>query len=61
VTRKAEIVVPEAPIAEGVRDQFASVLVDCIEGGAGGASVSFMPPLSLCYTAIFWKRLEPSS
>jgi hypothetical protein len=43
VSGGVEIFVLKAPIADVVLDQLASVLVDCIEGGA---SVSFMAPFT---------------
>jgi GNAT superfamily N-acetyltransferase len=41
VSEATQIVSLEAPVAERELDQLASVLVDCVEGGA---SVSFMAP-----------------
>ncbi len=50
---KPDIAVLDAPIAEAALDQLASVLVDCVEGGA---SVSFMSPFSHANAlAFFWK------
>jgi GNAT superfamily N-acetyltransferase len=47
-----EIVVLDARAVEAVADQLADVLVDCVEGGA---SVSFMAPLSHRQAfAFFW-------
>ena len=48
-----EIVTLEAPIPDAVLDQLSSVLVDCVEGGA---SVSFMSPVTHREAfAFFWK------
>ena len=35
-------------------DELAGVLIDCVEGGA---SVSFMPPLSRARAVAFWRRV----
>jgi GNAT superfamily N-acetyltransferase len=43
VSGSVEIVALDAPVADAALDQLASVLVDCVEGGA---SVSFMAPFS---------------
>jgi GNAT superfamily N-acetyltransferase len=41
VSGRLEISIVEAPVADGAVDELATVLVDCV---AGGASVSFMAP-----------------
>ena len=38
-------------------ERLSAVLVDCVEGGA---SVSFMPPLSLARAAAYWRSLAAS-
>src|SRR5260221_13747171 len=52
VIAKADIIALDAPVADGVLDQLAEVLVDCVEGGA---SVNFMAPFSHDEAlAVFW-------
>lgn len=41
-------------VDDGQIDQLADVLIDCVEGGA---SVSFMHPLSRDKAAAFWRRV----
>ena len=53
----AEIVSLDAPVAERELDQLASVLVDCVEGGA---SVSFMAPFPQDQALAFFRKVEGS-
>ena len=53
----AEISVLEAPIAESAIAQLASVLVDCVEGGA---SVNFMSPFSQSQGLGFFRKVAGS-
>ena len=53
----AEISVLEAPIAESAIAQLASVLVDCVEGGA---SVNFMSPFSQSEGLAFFRKVSRS-
>ncbi len=53
----AEIVILHAPIADTALDQLATVLTDCVEGGA---SVSFMSPYSHADALIFFKKVAAS-
>jgi GNAT superfamily N-acetyltransferase len=57
VSAKAEIVALAAPIADAVLDELADVLVDCV---AGGASVSFMSPLSHDSALGFFRKVAGS-
>jgi GNAT superfamily N-acetyltransferase len=57
VIAAAEIVSLDAPVAERELDQLASVLVDCVEGGA---SVSFMSPFPQDQALAFFRRVEGS-
>ena len=57
MTGKAEISVLEAPVSDGALDQLASVLVDCV---AGGASVSFMAPFSHDEALVFFRKVASS-
>ena len=50
----AEISRLEAPIPDAALDQLASVLVDCVEGGA---SVSFMAPFSHDEALAFFRKV----
>jgi len=43
-----------ASVDDGQIEQLAALLVDCVEGGA---SVSFMLPLSHAHAAAFWRRV----
>ena len=52
-----DIVVLEAPIADAALDQLASVLVDCVEGGA---SVSFMAPFTQEDGLAFFRKVAAS-
>ena len=52
-----EISVLSAPIADSALEQLASVLVDCVEGGA---SVSFMAPFSLDHGLAFFRKVAGS-
>ena len=52
-----EIISLDAPVADGALDQLADVLVDCVEGGA---SVSFMSPLSHAEALAFFRRVGAS-
>ena len=53
----AEIVSLRAPVADAALDQLATVLVDCVEGGA---SVSFMTPLSHDSALAFFRKVAGS-
>ena len=53
----AEIVVLNAPVADPALDQLATVLVDCVEGGA---SVSFMSPFSHADAFVFFRKVSAS-
>jgi GNAT superfamily N-acetyltransferase len=53
----AEIAVLGAPIADTALEQLASVLVDCVEGGA---SVSFMSPFSHAEALVFFQKVAAS-
>jgi GNAT superfamily N-acetyltransferase len=57
VSEAAEIVSLKAPVAEAALDQLASVLVDCVEGGA---SVSFMAPFSQDQSLAFFRKVAGS-
>jgi hypothetical protein len=57
VSAGVEISVLSAPIADSALDQLASVLVDCVEGGA---SVSFMAPFSLDDGLAFFRKVAGS-
>jgi GNAT superfamily N-acetyltransferase len=57
VTAAAEISVLDAPIADRALEQLASVLVDCVEGGA---SVSFMSPFSHADALAFFRKVAGS-
>jgi GNAT superfamily N-acetyltransferase len=57
VSEAAEIVPLEAPVAERELDQLASVLADCVEGGA---SVSFMAPFPQDQALAFFRKVEGS-
>jgi GNAT superfamily N-acetyltransferase len=50
----ALVIRPLSPLVEPDIEQLAEVLVDCVEGGA---SVSFMQPLSHSRAADFWRSL----
>ena len=52
-----DIVVLEAPIVDAMLDQLASVLVDCVEGGA---SVSFMAPFTQEDGLAFFRKVAAS-
>ena len=52
-----EISVLSAPIADSAIEQLASVLVDCVEGGA---SVSFMAPFSQADGVAFFRKVASS-
>ena len=53
--RTDEAVISQLPmLRESDIEQLAAVLVDCVEGGA---SVSFMQPLTQTRAAEFWRRL----
>ena len=53
----ADISVLSAPISDAVLEQLASVLVDCVEGGA---SVSFMAPFSQEQGLAFFRKVANS-
>ena len=53
----AEISRLEAPVSDAALDQLASVLVDCVEGGA---SVSFMAPFSHEQGLAFFRKVAKS-
>jgi GNAT superfamily N-acetyltransferase len=57
VSAAFEIAVLDAPVADTALDQLADVLVDCVEGGA---SVSFMPPLSHAEALAFFRNVAAS-
>jgi GNAT superfamily N-acetyltransferase len=57
VSAKAEIVALRAPVAGAALAQLADVLVDCVEGGA---SVSFMSPLSQGQALAFFGKVASS-
>jgi GNAT superfamily N-acetyltransferase len=52
-----EIAVLDAPVADKALDQLASVLVDCVDGGA---SVSFMSPFSHVEAMAFFRKVAAS-
>ena len=52
-----EIVSLEAPVADAALDQLATVLVDCVQGGA---SVSFMSPFSDAEALAFFRKVAGS-
>ena len=51
---KADISVLEAPVAETALDQLATVLADCVEGGA---SVNFMAPFPHADALAFFRKV----
>jgi GNAT superfamily N-acetyltransferase len=57
VSAGAEIVSLRAPVADSALDQLATVLVDCVEGGA---SVSFMAPFSYDSALAFFRKVAGS-
>jgi GNAT superfamily N-acetyltransferase len=57
VSGKLEISVLDAPVADSALDELASVLVDCV---AGGASVSFMAPFSHHDGLKFFRKVAAS-
>jgi GNAT superfamily N-acetyltransferase len=57
VIAEAEIIPLDAPVADRALDQLASVLVDCVEGGA---SVSFMSPFSHAEALGFFRKVAGS-
>jgi hypothetical protein len=57
VSAVADIAVLDAPAADAALDQLASVLVDCVEGGA---SVSFMSPFSHAEAFVFFRKVAAS-
>jgi GNAT superfamily N-acetyltransferase len=57
VSGGVEISVLTAPISDAALDQLASVLVDCVEGGA---SVSFMSPFSHAEALAFFRKVAGS-
>jgi hypothetical protein len=57
VSSSVEISVLAAPIEDTALDQLASVLVDCVEGGA---SVSFMAPFSQDDGLAFFRKVAAS-
>src|SRR3979411_558228 len=57
VIAKAEIIPLDAPVSDSALDQLASVLVDCVEGGA---SVSFMSPFSHAEALVFFRKVAGS-
>jgi len=57
VSGAADISVLTAPIPDAALEQLASVLVDCVEGGA---SVSFMAPFSQEQALAFFRKVESS-
>jgi GNAT superfamily N-acetyltransferase len=57
VSGRLDISVLAAPIADSALDELASVLVDCV---AGGASVSFMPPFAHHDGLKFFRKVAAS-
>ena len=57
MSAEADIIILEAPIAEAALDQLASVLADCVEGGA---SVSFMLPFSHAEALAVFRKVAAS-
>jgi GNAT superfamily N-acetyltransferase len=57
VSAKAEIVSLAAPVADAALEQLATVLADCVEGGA---SVSFMSPFSHAEALAFFRKVAGS-
>ena len=57
MSSSVEISVLPAPIEDTALDQLASVLVDCVEGGA---SVSFMAPFSQDDGLAFFRKVAAS-
>jgi GNAT superfamily N-acetyltransferase len=57
VSAARDIVVLEAPIDDAALDQLASVLIDCVEGGA---SVSFMAPFTQEDGLAFFRKVAAS-
>jgi GNAT superfamily N-acetyltransferase len=57
VIAAVEIISLEAPVADAALDQLATVLVDCVEGGA---SVSFMSPFSQEEALAFFRKVAGS-
>jgi GNAT superfamily N-acetyltransferase len=57
VIAAVEIISLEAPVADAALDQLATVLVDCVEGGA---SVSFMSPFSQQEALAFFRKVAGS-
>ena len=53
-----EICILEAPVSDSALDQLASVLVECVEGGA---SVSFMSPFGNDEVVVFFCKVESST
>ena len=52
-----EISVLQAPMEDAALDQLASVLVDCVEGGA---SVNFMWPMTRAKAEAYWRGVAES-
>jgi GNAT superfamily N-acetyltransferase len=57
VSKQTDIVVLEMPIAEPALDELATVLADCVEGGA---SVSFMSPFPHAEALAFFRKVASS-
>jgi len=57
VSAKLDICTLKAPVADSALDELASVLVDCV---AGGASVSFMAPFSQHDGLKFFRKVAAS-
>jgi GNAT superfamily N-acetyltransferase len=57
VSAKADIVSLAAPVADAALEQLATVLADCVEGGA---SVSFMSPFSHAEALAFFRKVAGS-
>jgi GNAT superfamily N-acetyltransferase len=57
VSAASDIVVLDGAVTDAALDQLASVLVDCVEGGA---SVSFMSPFSQADGFAFFRRVASS-
>jgi GNAT superfamily N-acetyltransferase len=57
VIAAVEIISLEAPVADAALDQLATVLVDCVQGGA---SVSFMSPFSQEEALAFFRKVAGS-
>jgi GNAT superfamily N-acetyltransferase len=57
VSAKVDIISLDAPVADAALDQLATILVDCVEGGA---SVNFMAPFSQDQAMAFFRKVAGS-